>query len=523
MHSRNHKIGLRLLVVAVLAVLVAFCAAVVQAAVLSGSPQRISGPSPFSGCKIGGPGTNYPNAEVEPWIAANPKNSKNLIGVWQQDRWNNGGAHGLVAAYSTNGGKSWKESYAPFSRCSGGTKKNGGFYQRASDPWVSFSPNGTAYQISISFDQTDPASSVLVSRSTNGGRSWSKPKTLIRDDSQSVFNDKESITADPNNSRYAYAVWDRIKSLGKSGKSKAASLSRNGARPENTLRPQQSNFRQPVYFSRTTNGGKSWSRARPIYDPGTNNSTIGNQIVVTPKGTLYDFFTLTKGNSVFLAAIRSTNHGKSWSKRPIIIARQTFRGAYDPDTGKPIRAEGGLPDGAVNQNSGKLYVVWQDDRFSRGKKKYDSIAYSESNDGKHWTKPIRINKTPISRNPANRQGFLGSVDVARDGTVAATYYDFRNNTKAKGVPTNYWFVRCKPGKAHTCAKARKWRHEVRLTPRSFDIEQAPVARGRFGYFVGDYEGLTHARGTFLPLFIQVNNGKPQNRTDAFFSKVGFRK
>jgi hypothetical protein len=41
----------------------------------------VSGPSPYATCTIGGPGTNYLNAEVEPWVAVNPANSLNIIGV----------------------------------------------------------------------------------------------------------------------------------------------------------------------------------------------------------------------------------------------------------------------------------------------------------------------------------------------------------------------------------------------------------------------------------------------------------
>ena len=59
------------------------------------------------------------NAEVEPYIAVNPTNSNKLIGVWQQDRWDNGGAHGLVAGSSFDGGKTWSETPLPFSACAG--------------------------------------------------------------------------------------------------------------------------------------------------------------------------------------------------------------------------------------------------------------------------------------------------------------------------------------------------------------------------------------------------------------------
>ena len=50
--------------------------------------ERISRASPFT-ATCGGPaagGTLYANAEVEPWVSANPQNGENLVAVWQQDR-----------------------------------------------------------------------------------------------------------------------------------------------------------------------------------------------------------------------------------------------------------------------------------------------------------------------------------------------------------------------------------------------------------------------------------------------------
>ncbi len=66
-----------------------------------------TGPSPFATCSVGGPGTNYPNSEVEPFVAVNPTNRNNIIGVFQQDRWDNGGAHGIIAAVTHDGGQTW--------------------------------------------------------------------------------------------------------------------------------------------------------------------------------------------------------------------------------------------------------------------------------------------------------------------------------------------------------------------------------------------------------------------------------
>ena len=113
-------------------------------------------PSPFTANCNGTPqtGTLYPNAEVEPTISVNPRNPLNLIGVWQQDRWSNGGSQGLGTGFSFDGGITWQQRYQPISRCAGGNASNNGDYARASDPWISFSPNGVAHFMSLSVSGT---------------------------------------------------------------------------------------------------------------------------------------------------------------------------------------------------------------------------------------------------------------------------------------------------------------------------------------------------------------------------------
>src|SRR5258708_20174505 len=61
----------------------------------------VSGPSPFASCTAGsGPGAIvFTNPEVEPYVAVNPANPKNIIGVSQQDPRNNGGSPGRVAGF----------------------------------------------------------------------------------------------------------------------------------------------------------------------------------------------------------------------------------------------------------------------------------------------------------------------------------------------------------------------------------------------------------------------------------------
>jgi hypothetical protein len=70
---------------------------VALAAPTASTPTLASITDPFAACTFGGPGTNFPNAEVEPFIAVDPTNSSRLIGAFQQDRWSDGGAHGLLS------------------------------------------------------------------------------------------------------------------------------------------------------------------------------------------------------------------------------------------------------------------------------------------------------------------------------------------------------------------------------------------------------------------------------------------
>jgi hypothetical protein len=474
-----------------------------------------SGPSPFAGCTAGvAPGSVlYPGAEEEPWVDVNPTDPQNLVAVWQQDRWSDGGAHGLVTAVTKNGGATWTRTFAHFSICAGGTVQNGGAYERASDPWVSFGPDGNAYQVALSFNATNNANAVLASHSTDGGDTWSEPWTIIRDsgdrDVAYAFNDKESVTADRLTAGYAYAAWDRFVTPTGTSRESIEGMIKSRA------------FREPIWFSRTTDGGVTWEPARNIYDRGEFNGTIGSQILVAQNGDLLDFFdeflihqNAGKTRGEWMSVIRSTDKGVTWSRYSTKIAPSRERIAFDPDTGRNIRAEGGLPEVAVDQASGALYIVWQDASFSG----VDEIAFSMSTDnGQTWSMPIKVNQTPRSATAANQQAFVDGVHVTPDGTVAVTYYDFRNNDASPGVPTDYWIVHCHSD----CTSPKSWTgNENRLTASSFDIEQAPAARGPFGYFLGEYEGLTNIGNLFVPLFVAVNNGNPANRTDVFTTTVG---
>jgi BNR repeat-like domain len=466
---------------------------------------RVTGTSPFpTGCE-GAPqtGTVYPGGEVEPWVDVNPANENNVIGDWQQDRYSNGGARGNLSAFSLDGGQTWTippvseapdTGQAKFSRCTGGNAANGGDFERATDPWVSISPNGTAHQVALSINDSNVNNAILTSRSFDGGEDWEDPVVVKFDDNPTVFNDKETLTADPLDSDFVYVTWQRIVSPNERASSRAAI---NAAV-----------FRSLAWFARSDNGGESYDLVKPIFNPGAFNQTIGNQIVVLPNGDLVMLFNLIlntgpRQNRGFTAAVmRSTDRGDTWSA-PIRIDRMFTDGVRDPADGHDVRTGDIIPQIAVDENSGALYVVWQDDRFTG----QEQIAFSSSTDGGLTWSPTRR----ISTVGGVTQAFTPTPRVADDGTVGVQYYDFRNDNPATTPPltTDVWLLRSEDG-------GGTWTEE-RVGDTSFDMTIAPDA---LGYFVGDYAGLDFAAGGVRPGFksfhVRANAPlDPLNRTDVF--------
>ncbi len=440
----------------------------------------ISAASPVAAACNGGNtgGTAYVNAEAEPWAATSPVQSLHVLAAWQQDRWSTGGARAIVSAVSSDGGLSWTRTLQPLSRCGGGSAA-GGDYERVTDPWVDIGPDGAAYLMTLAFNGSafapSSASAMLVRRSADGGSTWDAPIELVRDDA-TRFNDKGTLTADPTDAHFVYAVWDRLDPAG------------NG----------------PTMFARSTDGGQHFEAAREIYTPavaGGASQTLGNRIVVlasgSAAGTLINLFTRIDvvGNSTVqrLGVVRSHDHGSTWGP-PVFIADLLALGTRDPQGGRAVRDGADLASIAVGPDN-TLWVVWQDARFSGGLN--DAIAMARSSDGgDSWSAPVAINTD------LHAQAFTPAVQVRSDGAVAVLHDDLRSDPPDARLWAGAWLLVSTDGGAN-------WTESPVWNP--FDLGGAPDSEG---LFLGDYQALLAGPTGFLPVLV-LSRGDAANRTDVF--------
>jgi hypothetical protein len=460
------------------------------------TPVLITGPSPYAGCAgfdSSLTGRTFPNAEVEPQVAVH---GSNAIAMWHQDRRSNGGAHGIGVGFSSSGGASWTETTIALDACSPDTQPALSGMFRASDPWVSIGPDNIAYASALSFNITVPnnANAVVAARSTDGGATWDHIQAIPGAIFQTADNstDKNSTTADPTRNKTAYTVWD--------------TLVLPTDNPDDN--PHAQAYTGPAFFSKTTDGGKTWSQAQIIVDTGNRQQTIGNIIVVDPRnGTLYNFTDLllppntpfrgTHSNAV-LAFVKSTDGGATWTQ-PQLIAPFDSLGVIDPNTGERARVGDGLEEVAIDPSNGKLYVVYEsssnflkNSKQSSGSWDDEILLVTSSDAGATWTQPSVIHI-------ANGLPTFTPTVAVNGGRVAVTYYDSRNLAPGDTVhwPTDYWVE-------YSTDSGATFGGEQHIAG-SFDLRTAPVARG---FFLGDYEGLQPSGSGFLAVFAKTNCDAP---------------
>jgi hypothetical protein len=427
----------------------------------------VSGPSPFAaGCPGAIDDLAITGHELEPMITVNPANPRNIIATWKQDVGPALQSRSDLVASSLNGGKTWKRRTIP-----GLTKCTGGTADAASDPWLSAGGDGTVYFSGLAADlSTDPpAAAVVASHSSNGGRRWSAAATVA---APLAGNEHDAITGSPTLAGHAYMAWANF----------LLSVPRTNS----------------LEFSRTTDGGVTWSPPVLIDQPGPFALDFAPRILVLPDGTLLTIFgraDLEVGLGQLYAA-RSLDEGRTWLPPVLAGSKPIPPLFFDPETGDEL-PQPNFPSAAVAPD-GSVYVAFEDSTSPTS----GAIGVARSRDGgRSWTSAPLPGVTAFAFEPA--------IAVDEHGTVGVTWYDLRNDRPGDAALTaDVWF-------AHSQDRGRSWRQTHVAGPT--DLRTAPLPTHGF---VGEYQGLAGLRRGFAAIFTLAAPQAKDGPTDIFFARIG---
>jgi hypothetical protein len=472
--------------------------------------------------------SDFPQDETN--IAVNPTDEKNLVGGANDYRL----GYGLSGFYTSfDGGKSWIDGLVPMPSWPDGDVPDGG-----GDPSIVFDSKGTVYYVGLAFERANGRNGIIVNRSLNGGKTWSRPSFTTGDGvvvanlnaaDTSVTHDKEWAVVDLSSGKpYShhdrlYVTWTHFDPTG-----------------------------SPIYEAHSDNGGLSWSTPHEIdgssalcdFTGGTTVLRCGDNQpswpVVGPDGTLYVFFrnTDTPNQNQFLM-VKSTDGGITFGA-PVKVAEVFDQPGTYPRAGSggtrnrpDCTARGQQSGRMVLSNScfrvnayggpavapdGSLYLVWSDNRNGTNTHSDTDIFLSRSSDGgATWSAPIRVNNDPVGN---GKDQWFPWLAVAPDGTLNVVFYDRRLDTTSTvtvyGVPINppgnylvdTWMARSSDG-------GTSWTN-FRVSEVSTNFDYA----FRNGIFIGDYNGVAVNSKLAFPFWADARNATADNRhSDVFIDIV----
>ncbi|GAC1444610.1 MAG: sialidase family protein [Chloroflexota bacterium] len=431
--------------------------------------------------------TGCSTAQNETHIAVNPVDPLNLVaGANDYRTFNNREKRndGAGWVYTTfDGGATWKNMVLPGLTFQSGATGPLADMDSAGDPALAFGPNNTVYYANLVFSRVNSASGIVVSASHDGGLNWDNPVIVHTDGvapngtslPTNYFNDKEWITVD-GKSGAVYVTWTKFN------------------------QPGGNYLESPIVLSKSTDGGATWSTpvnvsntAASFVGPGLAPYDQGSSPQVGPDGTVYVAFEAAYCQTLLCdqptdhdvtAVASSTDGGATWRRQAI---GDNYDFPANADTGRAaLTAENfrisSFPNMAVDQQTGKMYVTWADDRSGY----YDSktgksiltngdVIVASSTNGKNWG---------IQKIGSTKDEFFPGV-AAYGGKAVVTYYTRRY--AYDGISLDY---------AYTVLNGKSRYPEVRrITTQSSNPQIQFLDIGQTskivlqGVFIGDYSSV----------------------------------
>lgn len=306
-----------------------------------------------------------------------------VVSAFQTGRVFNGGSSDIGWATSKNGGGQWTHGFLPATTTA--STPPGPFFA-ASDASVGYDARHHVWIISWLGLHSSGGGvvDVMVSRSTDSGRTWGDPIVVA---ATGTFYDKNWSVCDnhPESPFYGHCYTefdDAVKG-------------------------------DLELMSTSADGGLTWGPPTPTAD---NSHGLGGQPVVQPDGRVVVPFEGLSGGGGQRSFI-SEDGGQTWSASVMISTRTSHS--------VPGVRTSPLPTAEINSD-GTVYVAWQDRRFEPGGGAND-IVLSTSDDGINWSPVTRIPLDPVG---SNVDHFIPGLAVNRltsgsETELALTYYQER--------------------------------------------------------------------------------------------------
>lgn len=245
-----------------------------------------------------------------------------------------------------------------------------------------------------------------------------------------------------------------------------------------------------ILFSRSTDGGSTWSPAKQINRVSgdcvdSDNTVEGATPAVGPNGELFAAWTGPRG----IVFNRSLDTGNTWLSDPILVNEI----AKDWDFEVPgIMRCNGLPvlkcDLSGGPNHGTLYINWTDQR--NGINDTDVWLSKSTDNGDTWSNPVRVNN-----DTSGKHQFFSWMDIDQtNGNLYFVFYDRQNYTDS----------RTDVSIAISLDGGNSFSNEI--------ISDSPFTPNA-GVFFGDYTNISVHNGIVRPIWTRLNQGELSIWTD----------